>query len=107
MAHLAARTGYPALVERLNRSPQGAPPSDLLYAILKMLMSEKEASLVALVPLKPFTAKTAARAWRTSLPEARKSLDALARGPSSSTSQAARTRIMSCRRPWPASSSSP
>jgi len=78
MAHLAVRTGYPALVERLNKSPQGAPPSDLLYAILKLLMSEKEASLVALVPLKPFTAKTAARAWKTSLPEARKSLDALA-----------------------------
>ena len=56
MAHLAARTGYSALVERLNKSPQGAPPSELLYAILKMLMSEKEASLVALVPLKPFTA---------------------------------------------------
>ena len=78
MAHLAARTGYPALVERLNKSPQGAPPSELLYAILKLLMSEKEASLVALVPLKPFTAKTAARAWKTSLAEARKSLDALA-----------------------------
>ena len=78
MAHLAARTGYTAFVERLNKSPQGAPPSDLLYAILKLLMSDKEASLVALVPLKPFTAKTAARAWKTSLPEARKSLDLLA-----------------------------
>jgi ferredoxin len=78
MAHLAVRTGYAALVERLNKSPQGAPPSDLLYAILKLLMSEKEASLVALVPLKPFTAKTAARAWKTSLPEAQKALDALA-----------------------------
>jgi ferredoxin len=76
--HLSVRTGFPALVERLNKSPQGAPPSDLLYAILKMLMSEKEASLVALVPLKPFTAKTAARAWKASLPEARKALDALA-----------------------------
>jgi ferredoxin len=76
--HLSVRTGFPALVERLNKSPQGAPPSDLLYAILKMLMSEKEASLVALVPIKPFTAKTAARAWKTSLPEARKALDALA-----------------------------
>jgi ferredoxin len=33
---------------------------------------------VALVPLKPFTAKTAARAWKTNLPEARKALVALA-----------------------------
>jgi ferredoxin len=41
-------------------------------------MNEKEASLVALVPIRPFTANTAARAWRTSLPEAQKILDALA-----------------------------
>jgi ferredoxin len=78
MAHFAAKTGYQKLVRRLNKSPQGAPPSDLLYAILKLLMSEKEASLVALVPIKPFTAATAARAWKTSLPEAEKSLDELA-----------------------------
>jgi ferredoxin len=76
--HLAARSGYPALVERLNRFPQGAPPSDLLFAILKMLMSEKEASLVALVPIKPFTAAKAARCWRMSEADARKALDALA-----------------------------
>ena len=61
MAHLAARTGYQKLVRRLNKSPQGAPPSDLLFEILKTLMSEKEASLVALVPLRPFTARTATR----------------------------------------------
>jgi ferredoxin len=78
MAHLTAKTGYERLVKRLNKFPQGAPPSELLYAILKMLMSEKEASLVALVPIKPFTVKTAARAWKSSLPEAQKALDALA-----------------------------
>jgi NAD-dependent dihydropyrimidine dehydrogenase PreA subunit len=78
MAHLAARTGYEKLVHRLNKGPQGAPPSKLLFEILKMLMSEKEASLVALVPFKPFTAGTAARAWKMSLAETRKALDALA-----------------------------
>jgi len=78
MAHMAARTGYQKLVKRLNKYPQGAPPSELLYEILKLLMSEKEASLVALVPIKAFTAATAARAWKTSLPEAEKSLGALA-----------------------------
>jgi ferredoxin len=78
MAHLTAKTGYQKLVSRLNKSPQGAPPSDLLYEILKLLMSEKEASLVALVPIKPFTATMAARAWKTSLPESEKSLDDLA-----------------------------
>jgi ferredoxin len=78
MAHLAARSGYDRLVKRLNKFPQGAPPSELLYEILKLLMSEREASLVALVPIKPFTARTAARAWKTSLPEAEKTLDQLA-----------------------------
>ncbi len=78
MAHHTARSGYDRLVRRLNKYPQGAPPSELLYKILKMLMSEREAGLVALVPIKPFTASTAARAWKTSLPEAQGVLDGLA-----------------------------
>jgi formate hydrogenlyase subunit 6/NADH:ubiquinone oxidoreductase subunit I len=78
MAHQAARTGYQKLVKRLNKYPQGAPPAKLLFEILKMLMSEKEAALVAMVPIKPFTAMTAARAWKTSLAEAQKALDGLA-----------------------------
>jgi formate hydrogenlyase subunit 6/NADH:ubiquinone oxidoreductase subunit I len=75
---MSARTGYQKLAKRLDKHPQGAPPSELLYEILKLLMSEKEASLVALVPIKPFTAATAARAWKTSLPEAEKALAGLA-----------------------------
>ncbi len=78
MAHLDARTGYRQLVERLNRFPQGAPPSDLLYRILSILVTEREAGLLALVPIKPFGARTAARAWKTSPAEAQKTLDALA-----------------------------
>ncbi len=78
MAHLAARTGYQKLIKRLNNYPQGATPSKLLYEILKVLMSEKEASLVALVPIKPFTAKTAARAWKMSQADAQAVLDELA-----------------------------
>jgi ferredoxin len=78
MAHLAARSGYEKLAGRLNKYPQGAPPSELLYRILGLLMSEKEAALVALVPIKPFTAKTAARAWKMSPAEAERNLDALA-----------------------------
>ena len=78
MAHQAARTGYHKLVNRLNKYPQGATPSKLLYEILKILMSEKEASLVALVPIKPFTARTAARAWKMSPADAQTALDELA-----------------------------
>ena len=47
MAHLTTRTGYEQLVERLNRFPQGAPPSDLLYAILKLLFSEGDLAQLA------------------------------------------------------------
>ncbi len=78
MAHATARSGYRDLAERLNRFPQGAPPSDLLYRILALLFTEREAGLVALLPVKPFTLATAARAWRTTPDDARRTLDALA-----------------------------
>jgi hypothetical protein len=78
MAHLVARSGYEKLVHRLNKGPQGAPPSKLLFEILKILMSEKEAALVALVPFKPFTARTAARAWKVGQAEAERALEGLA-----------------------------
>ncbi len=78
MAHTTLKSGYASLVERLNRFPQGAPPADVLYRILSLLFSEKEARLVALLPIKPFTAEQAARAWHLSVDEARLVLDALA-----------------------------
>ncbi len=78
MAHLTARSGYEKLVDRLNRVPQGAPPADLLYSILKMLFSEREASLVALLPIKPFTVEKAATVWKLSESETREVLENLA-----------------------------
>ena len=78
MAHHTLRSGYESLVERLNRLPQGAPPSDTLYAILKLLFTEKEAGLVALLPIRPFTAAHAARVWKMGEGEAQKILDELA-----------------------------
>jgi ferredoxin len=78
MAHATARTGYRDLVDRLNRFPQGAPPSDLLDRILKVLFTEREAGLVSALPIKPFTVETAARIWKTTPADARTTLDALA-----------------------------
>jgi len=78
MAHLASRSAYQDLVERLNRFPQGAPPSELLYKILQLLFSEREAQLVALLPIKPFRAAAAARVWKLTLAESRAVLDQLA-----------------------------
>jgi ferredoxin len=78
MAHHTARSGYESLTERLNRFPQGAPPSELLFKILGVLFSEREAGLVALLPIKPFTAADAATAWKLTEAQARQQLDALA-----------------------------
>ncbi|MGB2908894.1 MAG: 4Fe-4S dicluster domain-containing protein [Candidatus Aminicenantaceae bacterium] len=78
MAHHTLRTGYSRLIERLNRFPQGAPPSELLYKILEILFSEDEAGLVALLPIKPFTAHQAARIWKLKEAEAQIILDKLA-----------------------------
>jgi formate hydrogenlyase subunit 6/NADH:ubiquinone oxidoreductase subunit I len=78
VAHLTARSGYSHLVDRLNQFPQGAPPSDLLYKILGLLVSEREAGLLALLPIRPFTAERAALAWKTTPDAARTTLDELA-----------------------------
>jgi len=78
MAHHTLKTSYSDLVDRLNRFPQGAPPSELLNKILKVLFSEKEAQLVSLLPIKPFTAEKASRIWKLDLNTTQKILDALA-----------------------------
>jgi ferredoxin len=78
MAHHAVTSGYSRLVERLNRFPQGAPPSALLFSILKILFHEREAELISILPIKPFTAKKAARIWKMDLASAQKVLDNLA-----------------------------
>ena len=71
MAHHTLKGSYQQLSERLNRFPQGAPPSKTLYEILKVLFSEREAGLVALLPIKPFTAEKASQIWKTDLVSAR------------------------------------
>jgi formate hydrogenlyase subunit 6/NADH:ubiquinone oxidoreductase subunit I len=78
MAHLTVRSAYKRLNERLNLYPQGAPPSEALYRILQLLFSEAEAALVAQMPIKPFTAKKAARIWKKTEAESRRILDGLA-----------------------------
>ena len=78
MAHHASRSVYDRLTERLNRVPQGAPPAESLFRILKILFSEREASLVSVLPIRPFTAAKAAAVWKTSEAEARAVLEELA-----------------------------
>ena len=78
MSHVTLKSGYTDLVDRLNRFPQGAPPSDTLYKILEILFSEREAEVVALLPIKPFTAAQASKILKMDLTETRKTLDDLA-----------------------------
>jgi ferredoxin len=69
---------YNSLVQRLNIFPQGAPPSELLFKILKVLFSEREAKLVSLLPIKSFTDKKAAGIWKLNLSDAKIILNDLA-----------------------------
>jgi len=78
MAHHNLQSGYSRLVERLNRFPQGAPPSELLNKILKILFTQKEADLISLLPIKPFTVEKASRIWKIDMVATQKVLDELA-----------------------------
>ena len=69
---------YNSLVRRLNIFPQGAPPSEHLFKILKVLFSEREAKLVSLLPIKSFTDKKAAAIWKLNLSDAKIILNDLA-----------------------------
>ncbi|MBN2429590.1 MAG: 4Fe-4S binding protein [Deltaproteobacteria bacterium] len=78
MAHHTLKSAYSQLVDRLNRFPQGAFPSETLFSILKLLFNEKEAELAAQLPIKPFPVKKAARIWKVQPSEAEKLLESLA-----------------------------
>ncbi len=78
MAHHNLKSTYSRLVDRLNRFPQGAPPSELLNKILKILFTQKEANLVSLLPIKPFTAEKASRIWKMDIVNTQRVLDELA-----------------------------
>ncbi len=77
MGHVTTRDAYKNLEERINWFTQGAPPSETLYKILQVLYTEKEAKWVALLPVRPFTRKQAAKVWGTTEAKAEKLLDHL------------------------------
>jgi len=69
---------YKKLTERYNLFPQGAVASELLFEILKILFSEREAGLVSLLPIKPFNTRKAAEIWKIKESDARTILNDLA-----------------------------
>ena len=78
MSHQTAKKAYKNLEERLNQFPQGAPPSKTLYKILSILFSEKEAEIVAQLPIKPFTVEKASKILKMDKVKTEKILDELA-----------------------------
>lgn len=71
MGHFASKDAYKNLTDRINWFTQGAPVSETLYQILQVLYTEDEAKRVALLPVRPFTAKCGSSScrlrWRGSL----------------------------------------
>ena len=78
MAHHYSNSLYDRLADRLNQFPQGAPLSKSLFEILKILFTEKEAGLVAQLPIKPFTVDRAAEIWKLDKATTRNMLEDLA-----------------------------
>jgi formate hydrogenlyase subunit 6/NADH:ubiquinone oxidoreductase subunit I len=78
MAHLTVRSAYKNLADRLNKFPQGAPPSELLYKILEILFTSEEADFVSKLSIKPFTAEKAALLTNKSIQESKTILEKLA-----------------------------
>jgi Na+-translocating ferredoxin:NAD+ oxidoreductase RNF subunit RnfB len=69
---------YRRLTRRLNLLPQGAVASELLFEILKILFTEREAGLVSKLPIVPFNARKAAGIWKIKESDARIILNDLA-----------------------------
>lgn len=66
MSHIVGKEAYKSLEERLNQFPQGAASSETLYKILSLLFSPEEAKMAALLPVRPFNIKRAAKVWNLS-----------------------------------------
>lgn len=77
MGHKTARS-FNKLQERLDSSPQGAPASETLFKILKVLFTEEEAELASVLPIRMFTLEKASQIWKKSPQEAQQILDELA-----------------------------
>jgi Fe-S-cluster-containing hydrogenase component 2 len=77
MSHITTKSGYQTLVERLNKFPLGVVESETLYRILQTLVTEKEALMLSLLPIKPFNTEKAAQLWKCDISEARSILNDL------------------------------
>jgi hypothetical protein len=58
MGHITSRNHYENLVAKLNRFPQGAPPSETLYKLLSVLSARKKLSLSLYCPFRHLPLKS-------------------------------------------------
>jgi len=77
MGHINSKS-YANLQKRLDAAPQGAPASETLFKILKVLFTEQEAELVSQLPIRMFSLEQAAKIWKKDLTETQEILDTLA-----------------------------
>ena len=66
MGHLTSKDAYKNLEQRINLFAQGAAPTETLYKILQVLYTEDQARHVAMLPIRPFNLKKAAKVWNCS-----------------------------------------
>lgn len=78
MGHHTIKNGYQSFADRLNLLPQGAPQTKALYPLLEALVSEKEAEVLSLLPVRPFSIEKAAKALKKTPTETEKILTDLA-----------------------------
>ena len=74
MGHITTKEAHKTLEERINWFTQGAPASATLYKILQTIYTDQEARDIALLPVRPFTVKRAARIWGLSEAQTEKRL---------------------------------
>jgi hypothetical protein len=100
---------YASLVDRLNRFPQGAPPSDTLLRILKMLFVRRRLGWWRCCRSAPSPPSHASRVWKLDLAETQKDArrTLAERAILLDMQTPAGHHPTCCRRRWPASSSSP
>ncbi|MCI8335857.1 MAG: 4Fe-4S binding protein [Peptococcaceae bacterium] len=78
MGHHTIKNGYQSFADRLNLLPQGAPQTEALFPLLRALVSEKEAEILSLLPVRPFSVEKAAKALKKPVTETEKILTDLA-----------------------------
>ncbi|WP_457559538.1 4Fe-4S dicluster domain-containing protein [Candidatus Harpocratesius sp.] len=76
MGHIHGK--YDDFQKRLNKMPQGAPATETLFKFLEILLSEEEAGLLSLIPVKGCSVSRIAKIWKKSEQETETILNTLA-----------------------------